>query len=168
MYGHYSVFKNEWVRGWQYAHQMVPFNTHKLNDIVYCHIEAETKLQPFHRRHFQCIFLNENVWISLSIWLKIIPKVRVKNIAALVQIMAWCRPGDKPLFEPMMVSLLTHICGIQPIWVIYLQCWKRHGVYHVLSNNDNRIFICFVRFIIVMLSDKLIVSEVVPDLMPMA
>ena len=25
------------------------------------------------------------------------------------QIMAWCRPGDKPLSEPMMVSLLTHI-----------------------------------------------------------
>ena len=23
--------------------------------------------------------------------------------------MAWCRPGDKPLSEPMMVSLLTHI-----------------------------------------------------------
>ena len=22
--------------------------------------------------------------------------------------MAWCRPGDKPLSEPMMLSLLTH------------------------------------------------------------
>ena len=27
----------------------------------------------------------------------------------MVQIMAWRRPGDKPLFEPMMVSLLRHI-----------------------------------------------------------
>ena len=32
----------------------------------------------------------------------------------LVQIMAWRRPGDKPLSEPMMVWLLTHICVIRP------------------------------------------------------
>ena len=37
-----------------------------------------------------------------------------KNIPALVQIMAWCRPGGKPLSEPMVVSLLTHICGTRP------------------------------------------------------
>ena len=34
------------------------------------------------------------------------------NTPVLVQIMAWCRPGDKPLSEPMMFSLLTHICVI--------------------------------------------------------
>ena len=28
--------------------------------------------------------------------------------------MAWRRPGDKPLSEPMMVSLLTHICVTRP------------------------------------------------------
>ena len=37
--------------------------------------------------------------------------------SAMVQIMAWCRPGDKPLSEPMMVSLLTHICVTRPQWV---------------------------------------------------
>ena len=31
--------------------------------------------------------------------------------------MAWRRPGDKPLSEPMMVSLLTHICVTRPQWV---------------------------------------------------
>ena len=31
--------------------------------------------------------------------------------------MAWRRPGDKPLSEPMMVRLLTHICFIRPQWV---------------------------------------------------
>ena len=31
--------------------------------------------------------------------------------------MAWCRPGDKPLSEPMMVSLLTHKCVTRPQWV---------------------------------------------------
>ena len=31
--------------------------------------------------------------------------------------MAWRRPGDKPFSEPMMVSLLTHICVTRPQWV---------------------------------------------------
>ena len=31
--------------------------------------------------------------------------------------MAWRRPGDKLLSEPMMVSLLTHICVTRPQWV---------------------------------------------------
>ena len=52
---------------------------------------------------FKCIFLNENVWISLNIWLKFVPKVRINNIPALVQKVAGRRPGDKPLSEPMMV-----------------------------------------------------------------
>ena len=30
--------------------------------------------------------------------------------------MAWRRPGDQPLFEPLMVSLLTHICITLPQW----------------------------------------------------
>ena len=32
--------------------------------------------------------------------------------------MAWCRPGDKPLSEPMMVRLPTHISVTRPQWVI--------------------------------------------------
>ena len=61
---------------------------------------------------FTCIFLNENAWISLNILLQFVPKVRFSNIPALVQLMA--RPGDKPLSEPMMVSLLTQICVTRP------------------------------------------------------
>ena len=59
---------------------------------------------------FKCIFLNEIVWISLKISLKFVPKFRINIITALVQIMAWCRPDDKPLFGPLLFSLLTHIC----------------------------------------------------------
>ena len=66
---------------------------------------------------FKSIFFNENVWILLQISQKIVPKVRINNIPALVQIMAWRQPGDKPLSEPMMFSLLTHICVTQPQWV---------------------------------------------------
>ena len=32
----------------------------------------------------------------------------------LVRIMAWRRPDDKPLSEPIMVSFLTHMCIIRP------------------------------------------------------
>ena len=67
---------------------------------------------------FKCIFLNENVWISIRISLKFVPKGPINNISALVQIMAWRRPGDKPLSEPMIVSVLTHICVTRPQWVL--------------------------------------------------
>ena len=63
---------------------------------------------------FKRIFLNENVCISIKISLNFVPKGPINNISALVQIMAWRRPGDKPWSEPMMVSLLTHICVTRP------------------------------------------------------
>ena len=66
---------------------------------------------------FKCSFLNKNVWISIKISLKFVPKGLINNIPALVQIMAWRPPGDKPLSEPMLVSLPTHICITQPQWV---------------------------------------------------
>ena len=72
---------------------------------------------------FKCIFLNENIWISINISLNFVPKGQINNIPALVPIMAWRRPGDKPLSEPMMVSLLTHICVTWHQWV-YPLCTK--------------------------------------------
>ena len=66
---------------------------------------------------FKGIFMNENVRISINISLKFVPKGIINNIPALVQIVAWRRPGDKPLSEPMMVDLLTHICVTRPQWV---------------------------------------------------
>ena len=42
----------------------------------------------------------------------------INNSLVLVQIMAWRRPGDKPLTEPMMIILLTHIWVKQPQWVL--------------------------------------------------
>ena len=38
----------------------------------------------------------------------------INNIPALVQIMAWRRPGDKPLSEPMLIFVPTHICVTRP------------------------------------------------------
>ena len=52
---------------------------------------------------FKHIFFDENVWISIKISLKGL----INNIPALVQIMARHRSGDRPLSEPMVVSLST-------------------------------------------------------------
>ena len=69
---------------------------------------------------FKRIFFNENVWISIKIFdKKVVPRGPINNISALVQIMAWRRPGDKPLSEPMMVRSTTHICVTRPQWVIW-------------------------------------------------
>ena len=68
---------------------------------------------------FKCIFFHENILILIKISLKFVPKVRINNIPALVQIMAWRRPGDKPLSWPVMVSLLTPMCVTRPQWVKY-------------------------------------------------
>ena len=78
---------------------------------------------------FQLDFLNENLLISIKMSLKFVPRGPINNILALFQIVAWRWPGDKPLSEPMMVSLLTHICVTRPQWVkapmIYKTChWK--------------------------------------------
>ena len=66
---------------------------------------------------FKRIFLNQNVRLPINISLKFVPKGPINNIPALVQIMAGRRPGDKPLSETVLVSLLTHMCVTQPQWV---------------------------------------------------
>ena len=63
---------------------------------------------------FKRIFLNENVGISIEISLKFGHKDPINNIPALVHMMAWRRPGDKPLSEPMVVRLPTHLCVTRP------------------------------------------------------
>ena len=83
---------------------------------------VNTLRQRQNGRHFadailKCIFFNENVWIPIEISLKFVSKVPIDNIPTLVQIMAWRRPGDKPLSEPMMVSSTLHICVTLPQWV---------------------------------------------------
>ena len=65
---------------------------------------------------FICIFLSDNLLISLNVSLRFVPEVRIYNIPSLIQIMAWRRPGDKLLSESMVASLLTHIWGTQLQW----------------------------------------------------
>ena len=73
-----------------------------------CHFADDT---------FKCIFFNEDIRLSFKNSLKFVPWGTINNIPTLVQIMACRLDGTKPLSEPMMVSLLTHICVTRPQWV---------------------------------------------------
>ena len=77
---------------------------------------------------FKRIFLNKNVRISIKVSLKFVPKCPINNIPALVQIMAWRRPGDKPLSEPM-IRLPVHICVTRPQWVNVNSFWPSGAVW---------------------------------------
>ena len=93
----------------------------------------------------KCFYLNENVWIPIKISLRFVPKAPINNIPALVQIMAWHRPGDKPLSEPMVVSLLTHICiwvNLSYVWPEYLCPWPIRP-YTVLDHSTKAQGGCF-------------------------
>ena len=94
-----------------------------LNTFDY-HIKAETNGRHFADDIFKCIFLDDNVWIPIKMSLKFVPKGPINNIPEMVHIMAWRRPGDKPLSEPMLSNLLTHICVTWPQWVM-IQHWFR-------------------------------------------
>ena len=71
----------------------------------------------FQTRFWNAFHFNENMWIFIKMSLKFVLKGPINNISAMVQIMTWRRPGDKPLFEPMLVNILTHICVTWPQWV---------------------------------------------------
>ena len=46
--------------------------------------------------------------------------------------MAWCRPGDKPLSEPVIVNLRAHICVTRSQWVKYATVYTieaKWGIY---------------------------------------
>ena len=65
-----------------------------------------------------------------------VPQGPINNIPALLQIMAWRRPGDKPLSEPMIIILLTHICVTRPQWVNkHIGAWKRRFCRHHFQIN---------------------------------
>ena len=73
------------------------------------------------------------MWISLKIPLKFVRKGPINNIPVLVQIMAWRRPGDKPLSEPMLVFVPMHICVTRPQWVN--AAWKLPHFHKYISSH---------------------------------
>ena len=158
---------------WVYIHEDLLDDISTLSEVMTCcHLETQSHFFDQHRprsmmtygtnkpqwfntlrprqngRHFadaifKCIFFNENIWIFIKISLKFVPRGPINNIPSLVQIMAWRRPGDKPLSEPMMVSLPTHICVTRPQWVKWNKLQpldfnkKNHGSTIIVISNNN-------------------------------
>ena len=71
------------------------------------------KWPPFRRRQLEMHF-RERKHLYFNWYFTV---GQINNIFALVQIMVWRWPGDKPLSEPIMVNLLIHICVNWPQWV---------------------------------------------------
>ena len=120
---HFKSYSRHWVWHWVSEMALPGFNT----------LRPRQNGRHFAYVIFKCIFVNENVWILIEISLKPVPKAPINNIPALVQIMAWRRPSDKPLSEPIMICLPTHICVTWPQWVNV----KRGDLYQCFNSNTN-------------------------------
>ena len=95
------------------------------------------KMADISQTTFSNVF--SSMWMfEFRLKLKFVPKGPINTIPALAQIMAWRRPGDKPLSEAMLISLPMHICisfnelthKIQPIarpsgWVRCVRIWEK-------------------------------------------
>ena len=98
---------------WKYCFQMSWIILFRLQCIFPFGVNTLRPRQKFTDNIFKCIFLNENVWISLKISLRFVPKLPINNIPALVPIMARRRAGNKPLSEPMMAWVTnTYMCHL--------------------------------------------------------
>ena len=121
IYSTFLLFKTSWCiyacMSWSSSVYIVVCCWECHNELLFNTLRPRQNGCHFAGDIFKCIFLNENVWIPIKISPKFVPKGPINNIPTLVQIMAWRRPGDKPLSEPMMVSLLRHICVTRPQWV---------------------------------------------------
>ena len=102
------------------------FSSVKIENPFVKHIEAETNGGHFPDDIFKCIFVNENIWISITISLKFAPRGPINNIPALVEIMAWCRPGDKPLSEPVTAQ--------------FTDAYMRHPASMSWQSDDHKLF----------------------------
>ena len=122
----------------------ITMNSPEINSKIVNTLRPRKNGRHFPDDIFKCIFFNENVWISIKSSLKFVPKVLVNNIPALVLTMAWRRPGDKPLSEPMLASLLTHICVTRPQWfkhhIVPLTYWDRDKMGATLQAFSNEFF----------------------------
>ena len=90
-----------------------------------CKCVSVKEMQLTHRGRGKSATIWQTTFSNAFSWMKMyefrlrfpwifFPKIQINNIPALIQIMAWRWPRDKPLFEQMMISLLTHVCVTRP------------------------------------------------------
>ena len=88
--------------------------------------------------------MNENVCIFIHISLNFAAKDPVNNNPALVQVMVWHQPGDKPLSEPIMVyftdAYMRHVDSIGVAYVTNIHLRNKiilSQTIYCLSQSDN-------------------------------
>ena len=90
------------------------------------HLPGDNELTHWGRDKMDAIsqttFSNTFSWMKifefrLTFHWSLFPRFQLANVPALVQLMAWRRPGDMPLSEPVIISSPTHICITRPQWV---------------------------------------------------
>ena len=98
---------------------------------IYQHIEAETRWTPFRRRQFHVHFLQWKLLYFDYIFIEIYSQRSNWQSSSI--------GSDIYIYEPMMISLPTHICVTRPQWV------KRKppciGGMELVSLSCNRVFI---------------------------
>ena len=103
-----TLKKNFYIDDWQF------FSKEAFAIIVQLFNTLRPRLDGRHfpENIFKSIFFNENAYIWIKISLNSVTKGQINNILALLQKMAWHRPGNKQLSEPVLVSLLTLMCHL--------------------------------------------------------
>ena len=62
----------------------------------------------------------EKSYIFIKKSLTFVPISSIYNKSAMVQVMAWCHVGTKPLTEPMMIQFtMTWSCGVNSFWSLH-------------------------------------------------
>ena len=87
-------------------------------------------------------------------WYKVFTEIWISYIPASFQIMSWRRIDDKPLSEPMNVSLLTHICVFRSQW-INACCVLTHYPHGDVAWLKTCHFKCFGMIVIMLISSDI-------------
>ena len=90
----------------------------------------------FANNSLRCIFLNKNVWILNEISLRCVPKgINFDNKSALVQVMAKCQIGNKPLPKPMLTKMSwLQIASVVCIILNFQTYFSEWCLEHILCN----------------------------------
>ena len=111
--GHWCQENGDQITSWWWSFCGFTCGYHDL-------FEAKTKWLRFCRRYLQKDFLKDNSCISIKIALKSVRKGSVDGKRSLVQVMAWCRIGNKPLPEPMVTQFIEayvhHQVSVGQLW----------------------------------------------------
>ena len=93
-------------------------------------LRARQNGHHFPNNIFKCIFFYENVWISIKISLKFVPKVPIDNKPTLVQIMAWHWPAIIWTNDGLVYWCIHASLGVNEL----THLWPRQNGQHFADN----------------------------------